>query len=120
MEKLTIKEAFKRGYTKYGFSGLEWQNIHDISDLNLNVDAEDLKDLVLFEKASTNFVMESENIAEIVSEAIADKENEESGRDNNEVYEAIKKIDYTDITKKINIELKKHSYWKLTEIMLVK
>ena len=120
IKELTIKEAIKQGYTKYGFQNREWQLVNDLSDALTEIEEDEWEDIVLFQKKSLQPKISKERIAELLSDNIGDEDSDESGRDDDCVYETVKAIDFTDIAEKINKELEQHEYWTLTDIKLVR
>lgn len=116
-KELTVKEAINQGYTKYGFGSREWQTTEDLHDDIFNeVKEEDWPDLFLFSKESDFPSITATQIADRLSDSIAEDDCDESGRPDGEVYDTVAAIDYTEIAAKINDALKKHEYWMLTNI----
>ena len=119
IKTLTVKEAIKQGYTKYGISGEDWQIAEDLHD-DVFDEVEDVDGIVLFEKHYSNPSVTNSQISDILSDIIGTNDSEETGRDDDQVYDAIKNIDYTEIVNTINKELEKHKYWMLTDIQLIR
>lgn len=116
MKTITVKEAIEQGYKFCGRVRHEWQRITDIEDLT----EEDFKEDVwhLMGKEGQIHYVSKELIADILAEQIADSEAWETGRDDEEVYDALLKIDYSSITQEINQVMKKFPTYKLTNIKL--
>jgi len=120
MKQLTIKQAIDEGYTKYGFASRDWQTTQDLhDDIFDEVEPEDWDDIVLFEKESTTPSISAKEIAELLSDYIGDNDSEECMREDEQIYDAVKAIDFTDISEKINKAMESHKYWMLTDIKLV-
>jgi len=113
---MTRKEAIEQGYKFCGRAGLEWQRITDIEDLT----EEDFKEDVwhLMDKEEQTHYVSKEDVADILAKQIADSEAWETGRDNDEVYDALLEIDYSGITQEINQVMEKFPTYKLTTIKL--
>lgn len=121
MEKLTVKEAIAQGYTKYGYSNKEWQHAHDLDDILGNHLSDDSwEDLVLFEKESKSSTIDERQIADLLSDYIGEHDSEACARDDDRVYDAILKMDFSETAAKINKELEQHNYYMLTNIKLIK
>ncbi|PRP68126.1 hypothetical protein [Nonlabens agnitus] len=116
MEKLTIKQALKEGYTHCGSPSKEWQSLHKVEELTI-ADF-DHQTFVLASKIPKTFTFSNDQIKELLIDVISDNEAEESGRDDDNVYEALKELDCTDISNQVDAILKKHCYWTLTDIEL--
>lgn len=113
---MTRKEAIEQGYEFCGRAKQEWQSVTNIKDLT----EEDFKEEVwyLMDKKVQIHYVSKELVSEMLSEAIADSEAWETGRDDEEVYDALLKIDYSDITYEINQVMEKFPTYKLTDIEL--
>ena len=113
---MTRREAIEQGYKFCGRAGREWQRITDIEDLT----EEDFKEDVwhLMDKEVQTYYVSEESVADILAEQIADSEAWETGRDDDEVYDALLKIDYSGITQEINQVMEKFTTYKLTDIEL--
>jgi hypothetical protein len=118
---LTIKQALEQGYTKYGFSGRDWQTANDLDDgVFEEVPEDQWDDLVLFDKNEQYPSMSAKQMADLLAEKISEDDGEECGRDDDCVYKTVQSFDFSKITAKLNDELKQHRYWMLTDIKLFK
>lgn len=115
MERLTIKEALEQGYTHFGYKGLEYQTINELSDIT---DEDIERGVCLFSKEYTTPTCE-EDIQTFVADHIQDNWSAETQDDTNDVYQAIMAIDLSDIAKRINNVLQDKKYYTLTDIELV-
>lgn len=119
LETLTIKEAIKQGYTRYGYYDREWQMVNKIHDQMFEeIDEYEHDNIVLFEKKSKAPSISSDAIAEILSDHIGESDSEECMRDDDCVYETVSKIDFTDVAEMINKKLEQHKYWMITDVKL--
>ena len=116
--ELTVKEAIREGYTHYGIDGRDWQTVEDLGDIEDN-DFEEW-DLILFEKKSNCTSISNNELSDLLSDYIGEQDSENSGRDDDQVYDEIKNIDYTEIVNTINKSLEKYKYWSSTNIKLIK
>lgn len=115
--EMTIKEAISQGYDYCGKHANEWQSLTPIEDLK-DIDIAD-GDLYLADKEGSTFKFGKDQIAELLSDVIGDNESQETGRDTEDIYDAIKAIDFSETEKLINDALSKHRSYKLTDIKLV-
>lgn len=114
-ETMTIEQALKEGYEFCGKQHEEWQSLTDINDLN----EEDLREgYYAAQKKPNYFTFSKESIAETLAELIDENYSQENGRDDDEVYQAIKKLDFSQMETMINSALEKFPYWYLTKIKL--
>lgn len=119
--ELTLKEAIKEGYTKYGYADQEEQyarNLHE--GLFKEVREEDWKYLVLFDKSTYYPSTSADELSTLISDYIGDNDSEECQRENEDVYNTVAGIDYTAIVETINKALQEHGYFELTDIKLVR
>ena len=118
-QTLTLKQAVKQGYSKVTHTRGEWTFVTDIEDLT-DEDFEE-NSWWLCEKDPKSYSVSIEDISELISGTISQQESDENGRDDDRVYDVLKKIDYSDIVNKINSNLKEHcAYYTLAGIRLVK
>lgn len=113
---MTIEQALKEGYETCGKQHEEWQCLTDINDL----EEEDLKEgYFVAQKKPNYYVFSKESIAETLAELIDENYSQENGRDDDEIYNAIKGLDFSETEKMINEALQKYPYWYLTKIKLI-
>jgi hypothetical protein len=118
--ELTVKEALKQGYEYYGFKNVDWQNLQELDENVFNeVDESSWDNLVLFDKESKFPMMDKDDIAEIMANRAAENDSEVCNREDDEVYDAVRAVDFAEITDTINKALEVHSYRMLTDIKLV-
>lgn len=119
MQQLTVKEALKQGYTKYCFNSDGFQGLKDIDG---EIDPSDFEreDIRIVNKEPYSpHGMSSKDIAELIAEHIECNHVDDSGDDTEQVYDAIKEIDFTDAENKISEALSKLHYYRATDIKLV-
>lgn len=122
MEKiLTIKEALEQGYEYYLHPSTSWQTLNDILDAQQDV-FEDNPDAEIFladKKPLHPTSLSSDDIAEFLAEFICENHSFETGCDDtNDIYDAIKGIDFSEVSNKIDDALKSFTYHAMTNIRL--
>jgi hypothetical protein len=115
-EEITIKEALQEGYTLCGKPNESWQCLLSIKDLN-PIDIEE--GLFLANKKCIVETFSNERITEILADIVSDSVCSETGRDDDDIYNSIKKLDFTNVEKKIQGVLDKFPTYKLTNIKLI-
>ena len=119
MKELSIKDALEQGYTKYCFNSDGFQGLLDISG---NIDPSDLarEDIRIVEKEPYSPAgISSKDIAELLAEHIESNHMDDSGDDTEQVFDAIKELDFTDAEHKIGEALSKLKYYRATDIKLI-
>lgn len=115
MDKLTIPQALEQGYLFFGYKGIEYQTLNDLSDIT----QEDIdRGVCLFSKEYTSPSCE-ENIKEFIADHIQDQWSAETNDDTSDVYDAIMSIDLSDIASRVNKVLEDKKYYTLTDIELI-
>lgn len=118
MTELSIKEALEQGYTKYCFNMDGFQGLKDIKDVfDEDLARSDIR-LVEIEPYSPAGIS-SVDIAELLAEHIECNHVDESQDDTEQVYDAIKKLDFTDAENRIAEALSKLHYYRATDIKLI-
>ena len=121
--KLTVEEAINQGYTHCGWSGIDWQYLNLIEDMNCKEDFESLYPssgkLVLAEKKPQSFIFDAENLRELVAENIGEQYREECADDTDEIEDLVKEIDFSEMVNTINEKISVKKWWMLTDIELV-
>lgn len=113
--KITVKQALEQGYVHFGYKGLEYQTLNELSDIT----DEDIETGVcLFSKEYTTPSCE-DNIKEIIADHVQDQWYSETNDDTSDVYDAIMAVDLSDISDRINKVLEDKRYYTLTDIELV-
>lgn len=115
IKKLTPQQALEQGYIHFGYKGLEYQTLNDLSDIS---DEDIERGVCLFSKEHTTPTCE-EDIQTFLADHIQDNWSSETQDDTNDVYEAIMSIDLADIADRINNVLDHKRYYTLTDIELV-
>jgi hypothetical protein len=119
MQKLSIKESLEQGYTKYCFTNDGFQGLRDITDVDESDLARD--DIRLIKKESYSpSGLSSKDIAELLAEHIECNHADDSGDDTEQVYDAIKELDFSEAENKITEALSKLRYYRATDIKLIK
>lgn len=114
--EMTIKQALEEGYTHCGQIRDEWQILTKIDELN-PVDFEE-GEWHVAEKEGRVYSYPKEQIAETLADIISTNESEESGRDDDDIYNAIMEIDFSSTQKLLDDVLKKFPHYFLTDIKL--
>ncbi len=115
IRKLTPQQAIEQGYVHFGYKGLEYQTLNDLSDIT---DEDIERGVCLFSKDYTTPTCQ-EDIQTFLADHIQDNWSFETQDDSNDVYEAIMAIDLSDIADRINKVLQDKKYYILTDIELV-
>lgn len=117
-QKLTVKEALEQGYSKCTNVIDHWCHLTDITDLT-DVDFEN-DTWWLAEKESRCYQISDDCLSDLLSDHIGCNEHDETGRDDEEVYNAIGSLDYSETTKMINEKLQEFKYYRLSSIELIR
>ena len=119
-KELTLKQAMDQGYTVCGLEGKEWQSVIELHDdvFNSDIDKEDWGNIVLFEKKPSFPSVNSRTIADLLADNIAENDSCNSGRDGDEVYDAVMAIDFSATEALVNKKLEEFKYWKATGVKL--
>ncbi|QQT43330.1 Uncharacterised protein [Sphingobacterium multivorum] len=113
---ITAQEAIAQGYLYFGYKGMEYQTLNDLTDIS----QEDIdRGVCLFSKEYTTPSCE-ENIKEFIADHIQDQWGAETNDDTSDVYDAIMSIDLSDIADRINKVLEDKKCYHLTDIELIK
>ena len=119
MQQLSVKEALEQGYTKYCFNSDGFQGLKDI-DGEIDPSHFERDDIRIVNKEPYSPPgMCSKDIAELIAEHIECNHADDSGDDTEQVYDAIKELDFTDAENKIAEALSKLHYYRATDIRLV-
>ena len=117
MSQLTIKQAIYQGYTHCGNASKEWQSLQKISDIK-EIDFK-YQDFVLASKKPVTFIFNEMQIKELLVDVISDLEADETGRDDDNLYEALKSLDCSDLSKQVVAILNNNKTWQITDIKLI-
>lgn len=112
----TIKEALEQGYTLCGKNKHGWQALTQINDMS-EIDFED-EEWFLAEKEGEAPTVSEEFIKDILADRIADDDAWDTGRDDEEVYNAVMALDFSSTSEMINKALEEYKSYKLTDIKL--
>lgn len=116
-DTLTLKQALEQGYTHYTTTPDEWGMACELR--NLIFEEEECEHLYLCERKANFPSITKEVIAGLIADKICEDDNDVCCRDSDEVYNAVKEIDFSDIQKTINDKLKQFKYWMFTDIQVV-
>ncbi|MVZ67412.1 hypothetical protein GQF61_16275 [Sphingobacterium sp. DK4209] len=120
MERLTIKEALEQGYTHfaYGHPSNGFQSLHELSELT----DDDIKDSELYLAGKHTFRpcgLTNEELKELIAEHIWVNHEDNTGDDTDTIYDAIKEIDFQDVSERIEKVLDQYNSFRyVTEIRL--
>lgn len=124
MEKeqtLTLKEALEQGYTHfaYGHPSNGFQSIDKLSEIKQKDIEEGSLYLAGKHTFSPNGISNGE-LKELIAEHISVDHEDNTGDDTDTIYEAVKEIDFQDVSDRIEEVLSKYNYYRyVTEIRLV-
>ena len=118
MEQLSVKEALEQGYTKYCFNSDGFQGLKDIAG-EIDPAHFERDDIRIVEIKSYNPCgISSKDIAELLAEHLECNHADDSGDDTEQVYDAIKELDFTEAENKITEALSNLHYYRATKIRL--
>ncbi len=111
---LTIKEALDQGYEYCGRNNKLVTELNDLTE-------DDFKDTewFLMDKTPKHHSIDHEGFIEQLAEIYSDEESEQSGRDDDTVYNDLKKLNLEESLNKINQVFENNPYYTLTEIKLI-
>lgn len=115
---ITVKEAIEQGYIYFAQGKGEFQHLHSIEDIN-KCDFE-YGPLFVAEKDSYYTPnISPEEIAETLADIVSAQNGDETGDDTDDVYDIVKRLDFTAAANLVNEALKNKKYYKLTDIQLI-
>lgn len=119
---LTLQEAIQEGYSAFIYANDGWQAIKMLNEYQLDDDIDWTRDdIYLVQKEGQNPAgLSAEEIAEMLAENIQCSHSDETGDDTDDVYDAIKRLDFSDVSEKINEALAGIFYYRQTNIHLIK
>jgi len=115
---LTVDAALSKGYTQFFHPRHGWQFLEKINDLT----KEDFEseDLTLADIKPNYYLVNEESLKELIADQYAQEYEDQTGCDNtNEVYTNLKKIDVSEVVKKINEIFSNEPYFIDSKIKLV-
>ena len=115
--EMTIEKALSEGYEFCGKQSEQWQCLTPIKELTEIDIAEGC--LFLASKKPDVFHFGKDQIAELLADVVASNESQDTGRDDDEIYDAVKEIDFTETEKQLTEVFEKFPSYKLTDIKLV-
>lgn len=117
MTTKTVKQALEEGYEYYVYDSDGWQSLNYISDGEMDFDR---SDIVLIKKESVSPAgMDSKQIAELIAEHLEVNHSDDTGDDTEQVYNAIKELDFSEVEKMIDEALSKIKYYTSSGIKLI-
>lgn len=120
-QTLTLKEAIKQGYTHccYGHPSNGYQPLDELT----NVTEQDVLENEIYLAGKHTFQpagLTNRQIKVLLAEQIWINHEDKTGDDTDTIYEAIKDIDFQDVSDRIEEALKKYNTFRyITEIKLV-
>jgi hypothetical protein len=115
--ELTVKEALEQGYEYYVYDSDGWQSLKDISDMDMNWDRDDIK--LVNKEPNHPFGLDAKYIGETLAEIISVNYSDETGCDTDDVYDAVKDLDFSAVEKMINEALSKINHYRSSGIKLI-
>lgn len=118
MEKLTITEALKKGYTHYGFIGeinsyrYSLKNMNELHFLSDNI-------RILNKESFHPVSITAKDISNILATHIESLHIEEKGGNSTNVFNEIYNLDFTEAENKIDEALSKIDLYRCTNIKLI-
>lgn len=116
--KLTKSEALTQGYEMYGTDMGEFQRLSRIEHLN----EDNFEDGPIYAANKEPYYtpqVSKEFIATLLAEQIADLNHDQTGDDDDDVFDIVKVLNFTAAADMINEALKHKKYYKLTKIEIV-
>lgn len=116
--ELTVAEALKQGYEYFVYAnGDQWQSLGQISDTkNINWNS---TPMITEKEGIPVSIPSAEDLADLISEHIQGQWDDETGDDTNDVSDAIKSIDFTDLRQKMEVALADKHYYRSSGIKLI-
>lgn len=115
--QLTVQEALEQGFTHFVYDEDGFQRIQDIIIDEIDFSRDNIS---LVQKESYHpSGLDSEQIAEMLGEAILLNHQDDTGDDTEDVYDAIMEIDFSDVSKKIDEALSHLNYYRSAGIKLI-
>ena len=118
--KLTIKEAINQGYEYFVYPANGYQALNSLTDYSEDEINWDENPTLCGKEPQHPAGMSAEELKEHLADIIADNHASETGCDTDDVSDAIKSIDFTEISNKIEAELSKINFYWQSEIELIK
>jgi hypothetical protein len=116
---ITIKEALSEGYRLCGIQSNEFQCLSEIKNLTDEDLANSENDYYLADKHGDCYSFNKDEISELLAETISVNESEDTGRDTDEIYKAIKAINFKNTQLELDKVLSQFVTYKLTDIKLI-
>lgn len=115
--EMTVKQALEEGYEYYVYDSDGWQALNYISDNEMDFER---SDIVLVKKETVSPAgIDSKAIAELIAEHLEVNHSDDTGDDTEQVYDIIKKLDFSDVEKQIDEALNAIKYYTSSGIKLI-
>lgn len=111
---LTVKEAIEQGYKYAGQDGHDYQIVTPLDD----IDFEEKKPWYLFDKESSTPSIDPKYLCELIADRMESDWGDETNDDTEQVFNAIKKLDFEPFAKMLNDAVSHVEAWTLTKIKL--
>ncbi len=118
--KLTILEAIKQGYEYFVYPYDGYQTIKKLIDYSEEEIDWNKKPTLCNKEPKHPYGMSAEELQEHLADVISDNHASNTGCDTDDVYDAIKEIDFTEISEKIKEKLSHIDFYWQSEIELLK
>lgn len=117
MEKLTVKEALEQGYEYFVYPADGYQTIS-----KLGIDEPDFNRRIMLCKKEPFHpsAPDNEELKDLLAEHVWDNHHGNTGDDTDAVYDAVKEIDFSDVSGRIQSKLNELNYYRQSEVELVK
>jgi len=115
-KQLTVKEALEQGYEKFCYANEGFQALHDIKEAN---EQDFARGVEIISKEPFYAGIDADSLKELIAEDIECNWVDQTGDDTEQVFNAVKELDFTDMAKMINDKLNAIPYYRSTGIKLV-
>ena len=119
-QKLTVLEAIEQGYKYFIYPCDGYQALKELTDYTDEEIDWDKTPTLCHKEAQHPAGMDADELKEHLADVISDNHSSDTGCDTDDVYEAIKEIDFTDIAEKIKEKLSGINFYWQSEIELLK
>jgi hypothetical protein len=113
-KEMTVSQALEEGYAFCGKGSKNWQCLTKIEDFDPSED-----DYYLAYKEGTVHTFNRKELSELLADVISSDEADNSGRDDDAVYDAISAIDFSYVHEQIQDVLNRFLTYELTDIKLI-
>jgi len=122
MNQLTVKQALEEGYTHFVYASDGYQAIKGIEDVLKDEKAIDFSrdDIYIVSKEPFHpSAPDNEELKDLIAEHVWVNHHDNTGDDTDAVFDAVKAIDFNDISERIQSALNGLNYYHQTNIKLV-